>query len=147
DDLERVFQFLQLGTAGVQLQKRIAEGGLHVEKAQKARAGAASQLEAAPRRRSETVAKMRDGVQVARMPSGFEPRTQMLTIQERYREQVELFRQRLDRLQQMVFSQLQDPLLNGVAQGSWPDYHRRELEERRLEWQERIGNIQKQVEH
>ncbi len=147
DDLERVLQLLELRKEGGQLQKRIAEGGLHVEKAQKERAEAASQLEAAKMRRSEMQAKMPDVVQLSSMRSWFEQRKQLLKTQDRYREQVELFRQRLDRLQHSVFSQLQDPLLDGIAQGSWPDYHRRELEERRLEWQERIGNIQKQVEH
>src|SRR5690606_9922698 len=146
-DYEMLLSMMELELEIQQLRKRIADGQLHVNRAAEERLAANEKLERLRQQKIDLRSKLPDIGRLASLRNWFDKKEQFKQAIDKQKENLEKLGRQLRTTTDTLPNLLNEPILEGVSKGEFPDYFGPQINELRKRLLVDQEEIQNQINH
>jgi len=146
-DYQLALSLMELKAEKEQLEKRILDGQVYVDKAAKDRSDAQEKLEKEKKKRASLRLNLPDMGKLVNIRAWFDKKDQLIQDTQKHKSKLQNLDVQLTETVHSIQKQLENPLLSGIQQGVFPDYHGSEVRLLRKQLQLKQEDLQKQISH
>ena len=146
-DYQLALSLMELKAEKEQLEKRILDGQVYVDKVAKDRSDAQEKLDKEKKKRASLRLNLPDMGKLVNIRAWFDKKDQLTQDTQKHKSKLQNLNIQLTETIHSIQKQLKNPLLPGIQEGVFPDYHGPEVRLLRKQLQLKQEDLQKQISH